>query len=128
MLETPTTESSAMKAEGGTAMITNQKKSGFSNIEKKEEVWCTYCNKPRHTREKCWKLHGKPPSREWGQKGGPPKREGQRQAHTPHNGDSPHLNSETRKGRVLLQLEMKGVLADNDIVELSLYWSWWIQI
>ncbi|XP_068483247.1 uncharacterized protein [Phaseolus vulgaris] len=82
MLETPTTESSAMKAEGGTTMITNQKKSGFSNIEKKqEEVWCTYCNKPRHTREKCWKLHGKPPSREWGQKGGPPKREGQRQAH-----------------------------------------------
>ncbi|XP_068479886.1 uncharacterized protein [Phaseolus vulgaris] len=82
MLETPTTESSAMKAEGETAMLTNQKKSGFSNIEKKqEEVWCTYCNKPRHTREKCWKLHGKPPSREWGQKGGPPKREGQRQAH-----------------------------------------------
>ncbi|XP_068492253.1 uncharacterized protein [Phaseolus vulgaris] len=82
MLETPTTESSAMKAKGGTTMITNQKKSGFSNIEKKqEEVWCTYCNKPRHTREKCWKLHGKPPRREWGQKGGHPKRDGQRQTH-----------------------------------------------
>ena len=23
-------------------------------------VWCDYCNKPRHTRENCWKLHGKP--------------------------------------------------------------------
>ncbi|KAL5538955.1 hypothetical protein UlMin_042994 [Ulmus minor] len=22
--------------------------------------WCDYCNKPRHTREICWKLHGKP--------------------------------------------------------------------
>ncbi|XP_029128349.1 uncharacterized protein LOC114916213 [Cajanus cajan] len=21
---------------------------------------------PRHTREKCWKLHGKPPSKDWG--------------------------------------------------------------
>ncbi|KAL6328809.1 hypothetical protein AAG906_003826 [Vitis piasezkii] len=26
----------------------------------------------RHTRERCWKLHGKPPSREWGQKGEQP--------------------------------------------------------
>ncbi|KAJ1400177.1 hypothetical protein SESBI_29737 [Sesbania bispinosa] len=82
MLETPTTESSAMIVEGGTAMVANQKKSRFHNMEKKhEEVWCTYCNKSRHTREKCWKLHGKPPSREWGQKGGPQKGGGQGQAH-----------------------------------------------
>ncbi|XP_044478606.1 uncharacterized protein LOC123205654 isoform X2 [Mangifera indica] len=26
----------------------------------KPRVWCDYCNKPRHTRETCWKLHGKP--------------------------------------------------------------------
>ena len=64
MLEIPTAESSAMIAEGGTTIVVNQKKNGFPNMEKKhEEVWCTYCNKPRHTREKCWKLHGKPPSR-----------------------------------------------------------------
>ncbi|KAJ1441201.1 hypothetical protein SESBI_01334 [Sesbania bispinosa] len=54
MLETPTTESSAMIVEGGTTMVANQKKSRFHNMEKKhEEVWCTYCNKLRHTREKC---------------------------------------------------------------------------
>ena len=29
-------------------------------FEKKPRVWCDYCNKPRHTQETCWKLHGKP--------------------------------------------------------------------
>ena len=58
-------------------------------MEKKyEEVWCTYYNKPRHTREKCWKLHGKPPSQEWGQKGGPKKGGGQGQAHIANAGHS----------------------------------------
>jgi len=26
----------------------------------KSRVWCDYCNKPRHTWENCWKIHGKP--------------------------------------------------------------------
>ncbi|KAL9441801.1 hypothetical protein AB3S75_020326 [Citrus x aurantiifolia] len=26
----------------------------------KSQAWCDHCHKPRHTREKCWKLHGKP--------------------------------------------------------------------
>ena len=34
--------------------------------ENKDNLWCTYFKKPRHTKEKCWKLNGKPPSREWG--------------------------------------------------------------
>ncbi|BAT85288.1 hypothetical protein VIGAN_04281600 [Vigna angularis var. angularis] len=71
MLETSTTESSAMIAEGGTIMVANQGKNWVPSMEKKhEEIWCTHCNKPRHTREKCWKLHGKPPSREWELKDG----------------------------------------------------------
>ena len=28
-------------------------------FEEKPRVWCDYCNKPRHTRETCWKLNGK---------------------------------------------------------------------
>ena len=28
--------------------------------EEKTRVWCDFCNKPRHTRETCWKIHGKP--------------------------------------------------------------------
>ncbi|RVX16321.1 hypothetical protein CK203_014550 [Vitis vinifera] len=38
--------------------------------ENKDNRWCTFCKKPRHTKEKCWKLNGKPPSREWGNRGG----------------------------------------------------------
>lgn len=28
--------------------------------ESKDNLWCTFCKKPRHTKDKCWKLHGKP--------------------------------------------------------------------
>ena len=28
--------------------------------DEKSRVWCDHCNKPRHTRETCWKIHGKP--------------------------------------------------------------------
>ncbi|RVW69990.1 hypothetical protein CK203_052724 [Vitis vinifera] len=31
-------------------------------LEKGPRVWCDYCNKPRHTRETYWKIHGKPES------------------------------------------------------------------
>ncbi|KAK3020642.1 hypothetical protein RJ639_046426 [Escallonia herrerae] len=31
----------------------------------KDKMWCTYCKKPRHTREQCRKLHGKPQSSRW---------------------------------------------------------------
>ncbi|RVW78709.1 hypothetical protein CK203_048473 [Vitis vinifera] len=26
----------------------------------KPHIWCDFCNKPYHTRETCWKIHGKP--------------------------------------------------------------------
>ena len=28
--------------------------------KEKPRVWCDYCNRPRHTQEICWRLHGKP--------------------------------------------------------------------
>ena len=31
-----------------------------SRVVNKDSLWCTYCKKPRHSMEKCWKLHGKP--------------------------------------------------------------------
>ncbi|KAI3450062.1 hypothetical protein Pfo_006727, partial [Paulownia fortunei] len=30
--------------------------------KKGEKVWCDHCYKPRHTRETCWEIHGKPPN------------------------------------------------------------------
>jgi len=54
MLEIPTAESTAMKVKEGAAMAVNQKKNNFpAGKKKQEEVWCTYCKKPRHTKEKC---------------------------------------------------------------------------
>ncbi|KAA8547121.1 hypothetical protein F0562_003549 [Nyssa sinensis] len=44
-----------------TANISAQRPySNQRRLEDKPQVWCDYCNKPRHTRENCWKLHGKP--------------------------------------------------------------------
>ena len=61
MLDTPTIESSAM--------VVEHIKRDLVNVEKRKDgLWCTYCNKAGHTLEKCWKLHGKPPSREWNKK------------------------------------------------------------
>jgi len=66
MLENPTMENSAMVA-SGSAMLVDPKRGGLANMERKGEgIWYTFCNKPRHTRDKCWKLHGKPLSRDWG--------------------------------------------------------------
>ncbi|KAK3031554.1 hypothetical protein RJ639_035467 [Escallonia herrerae] len=30
-----------------------------------DKMWCTYRKKPHHTREQCWKFHGKPQSSRW---------------------------------------------------------------
>ena len=30
------------------------------NFNQGETPWCDHCKKPWHTRETCWKLHGKP--------------------------------------------------------------------
>ncbi|TXG53836.1 hypothetical protein EZV62_019092 [Acer yangbiense] len=61
MLENKTGEASALAAKG----VTRLPQMGVGNgVEmgrnSKEGVWCNYCKKPRHTKETCWKLHGKP--------------------------------------------------------------------
>lgn len=44
----------------GTKFITQQGKSeGSSKSQGKDGLWCTYCEKPKHTWETCFKLHGK---------------------------------------------------------------------
>ncbi|TXG72633.1 hypothetical protein EZV62_001212 [Acer yangbiense] len=45
----------------------------------RDNLWCTYCKKSRHTKDRCWKLVGKPStsSKKWGNKGGQPTGQGQ---------------------------------------------------
>lgn len=63
-------------AEGSTLATTKPRDNNFKGVnsgqggsndsskydfsKNKDNVWCTYCKKPRHTKETCWKLHGKP--------------------------------------------------------------------
>ncbi|KAG6775743.1 hypothetical protein POTOM_019236 [Populus tomentosa] len=65
MLDAPNTEGSAM-------LITNSRNMGdamngaeVGKIEgkkfPKDDLFCNYCKKAGHTKETCWKLHGKPP-------------------------------------------------------------------
>lgn len=53
-----------------------------SKAKCRDGLWCTHCKKAHHTRETCWTLHGKPPRREWGQKGDRLKSNGQAHAAT----------------------------------------------
>ena len=72
MLEPQNMEGSTMVANKGNdqkASIANSRRidqSKASNRDNRDNLWCTHCQKPKHTWEKCWKLHGKPTtSRKW---------------------------------------------------------------
>ena len=47
------TESSALAAHGTQYQPSD-------NRQRKGRPWCDHCRKPGHTRETCWKIHGKP--------------------------------------------------------------------
>ncbi|XP_060973285.1 uncharacterized protein LOC133038863 [Cannabis sativa] len=57
--KTPTSivESSALATMGAGY---NKNTSYMQKTDEKPRVWCDFCNKPRHTRETCWRIHGKP--------------------------------------------------------------------
>ena len=101
MLEPSSMESSAL-----VSLKANNHNKG-SREEKKtvdrNSLWCTYCKKPRHTIEKCWKLHGRPP------KGGPVRNQEQGQVYMasshqqlepkyPNQGDALELTEPRLKG------------------------------
>ena len=35
-------------------------KKSYKSPINKDDLWCNYCKKPRHSKEMCWKLKGKP--------------------------------------------------------------------
>ena len=71
-----TRDQNIMKQGNGQAVLSRL---GLQGKDSKDSLWCTYCKKSRHTREKCWKLNGKPStsSQYWGYKGGRKKSQGQ---------------------------------------------------
>lgn len=77
MLEPQVLEGSALVANSEQSLQIQEsgkaELSRASGRDNKENLWCTYCKNPKHTREKCWKLNGKPPSRERNQEGGQPR-------------------------------------------------------
>ncbi|KAL6312800.1 hypothetical protein AAG906_021432 [Vitis piasezkii] len=49
----------------GSALVTTG--GGYNKVaafqrksDERPQIWCDFCNKPRHTRENYWKIHGKP--------------------------------------------------------------------
>ena len=63
----------------------------------RDNIWCTFCKKPRHTREMCLKLNEKPPSKKWGNKGGQLHRsQGQANIATSHKEEQIHEPKEQK--------------------------------
>ena len=75
MMESQPTESSALmtkanvpRSEGtqtASPKAPVQRPEGTAST--KGSLWCTYCKKPRHTKDTCWKLHGRPQNTKGGQ-------------------------------------------------------------
>ena len=83
MLEPQTLEGSALVTKNEQTQTQERRKANLLRVsgkdnkdniwkDNKDNLWCTYCKKLRHTRERCWKLNGKPStsSREWGNRRG----------------------------------------------------------
>ena len=74
-------EAASVMETQSSALVVSKQKGGREEqrdgrgSQSKEFVRCDYCNKPYHTREQCWDLHGKPAnfkpkSQRGGQRGG----------------------------------------------------------
>ena len=53
MMKTPSHDNSAQ-------MVVVENNSNTIKGEEKDIRWCDYSKRPKHTRETCWKLHGRP--------------------------------------------------------------------
>lgn len=42
------------------SVLASQRNSTSPKLANKQ--WCDHCHRPYHTRETCWKIHGKPPN------------------------------------------------------------------
>ena len=65
MFDTPTIEGLALVTMKPNSILPNNNYRGSAVSRSpinKDDLWCVFCKTPRHTKEICWKLHGKPQS------------------------------------------------------------------
>lgn len=65
MLLNSSTENLIVTAPNNSALLASNSILGVPKTEgrkplDRDGLWCDYCHNSRHTRDKCWKLHGKP--------------------------------------------------------------------
>ena len=103
MLHLKPIEASALVAnEGGCGFKRDQLNGDNGKIVPKhigrDNLWCTFCKKPNHTREMCRKLNGRTPSKEWANKGGQLHRsQGQANMATSHKEEQIHEPKEQKE-------------------------------
>ncbi|KAA8524032.1 hypothetical protein F0562_010538 [Nyssa sinensis] len=101
MLDNPVNEGSAMNF---TKLGHHTEINSDERQPNREGVWCTYCKKARHTKDTCWKLHGKPPN--VGGKGGNRGRQPRGQAHMT-NVEDVHSEKPNQDGLETLKEEIE---------------------
>ena len=52
--------SNVTTADSSALVVKGPQHNSFENRPRRGRPWCDHCRKPGHTRETCWKLHGKP--------------------------------------------------------------------
>ncbi|KAL6342864.1 hypothetical protein AAG906_016883 [Vitis piasezkii] len=57
-LKSTTAETSALSTANQPTV--GNKNIGANSKDDKDSLWCNHCQKPRHTRDNCWKIHGRP--------------------------------------------------------------------
>ena len=83
----------------------------------KPRVWIDYCDKPRHTRETCWKLHRKPLN--WKNKG----EKSGREVPTANQGDAGLFTKEQMEHLLML---LKSSSTSSNFPKASMAYRYWI--
>ena len=60
MMNSSNTDNSALITCAIDSALVSEQKYMSKKKNDKDKLWCDYCHKPRHTKEFCWKLHGRP--------------------------------------------------------------------
>ena len=60
MLHSPFSPAEVTQQSSALAANRSESSNSLSQRSKDKQLWCDHCNKPYHTKETCWEIHGKP--------------------------------------------------------------------